>query len=97
MEHDVLCNVDMKKAFSITEAKAQFSKLLRRVVAGEEIAITKRGVPVARLVPVDTQKGKRRLGFYEGKLTIPDDFDAPLPDEILDAFEGKVKQGRKKA
>jgi prevent-host-death family protein len=86
----------MKRVFTITGAKAQFSRLLRSVAAGEEITITKRGVPVARLVPVAAQKGKRQLGFYEGKLTIPDDFDAPLPDEILDAFEGKVKPRRKK-
>ena len=87
----------MKKFFSITEAMAQFSKLLLRVATGEEITITKRGMPVARLVPVEAKKGKRRLGFHEGKLTIPDDFDAPLPDEILDAFEGKGKARRKKA
>jgi prevent-host-death family protein len=87
----------MKKVFSITEAKAQFARLLRRVAAGEEITITKRAVPVARLVPVQAQKGKRRLGFYKGKFTVPDNFDAPLPDEILDAFEGKAKQGPGKA
>ena len=87
----------MKRVFTITEAKAQFSKLLRRVVAGEVITITKWGLPVARMVPVEAQKGKRRLGFYKGKFTVPDDFDAPLPDEILDAFEGKVKPRRKKA
>ena len=87
----------MKRAFTITEAKAQFSKLLRRVAAGEEITITKRGVPMARLVPVAAQKVNRQLGFYEGKFTVPDDFDAPLPDEILDAFEGKVKPRRRKA
>lgn len=86
----------MKKVFSVTEAKAQFSKLLRRAAAGEEITITKWGVPVARLVPVEAQKRKRQLGFYEGRLTIPDDFDAPLPEEILDAFEGKVKPREKK-
>ena len=87
----------MKNVFTVTEAEAQFSKLLWRVCAGEEITITKWGVPVARLLPVEAQKGKRRLGFYEGKFTVPDDFDAPLPDEILDAFEGKVKPPRKKA
>ena len=87
----------MKKVFSVTEAKAQLSKLLRRAAAGEEITITKWRVPVARLVPVEAKKGKWRLGFYEGKLTIPDDFDAPLPDDILDALEGKVKPRRKKA
>ena len=97
MANEMLWNMGMKKVFSVTEAKAQFSKLLRRAPAGEEITITKWGVPVARLVPVEAQKGKRRLGFYEGKFTIPDDFDAPLPDEILDAFAGKVTPRRKKA
>jgi len=87
----------MKRAFTITEAKAQFSKLLRRVAAGEEITITKRGVPMARLVPVAAQKVNRQLGFYEGKFTVPDDFDAPLPDKILDAFERKANQRRRKA
>ena len=87
----------MKRVFTITEVKAKFSRLLRRVAAGEEITITKRGVAVARLVPVAAQKGKRQLGFYEGKFTVPNDFNAPLPDEILDAFEGKVKPPRKKA
>jgi prevent-host-death family protein len=87
----------MKNVFTVTEVTAQFSKLLCRVRAGEEITITKWGVPVARLVPLEAQKGKRRLGFYEGKFTITSDFDAPLPDEILDAFEGKVKLPRKKA
>ncbi|HET7107172.1 MAG TPA: type II toxin-antitoxin system Phd/YefM family antitoxin [Candidatus Acidoferrum sp.] len=81
----------MMKVFSVTETKTQFSKLLRRAAAGEEITITKWGVPVARLVPAEAQKGKRQLGFYEGKITIPDDFDGPLPDEIRDAFEGKEK------
>jgi len=87
----------MKNVFTITQVKAQFSKLLRRVGNGEEIAITKRGVPVARLVRVEAKPGKRQLGFYEGKFTVPDDFDAPLPEEILDASEGKVKPPRKKA
>jgi len=97
MANDLLWNMGMKKVFSITEAKTQFSKLLRRVAAGEVITLTKWGVPVGRLVPVEVQKGKRRLGFYKGKFTVPDDFDAPLPNEILDAFEGKVKPPRNKA
>lgn len=78
------------------EAKTQFSRLVQRVLAGEEIVIANRGVPVALLVPVPSPKAKRQLGFYEGKFTVPDDFDAPLPDEILDAFEGKVTPRRKK-
>jgi antitoxin (DNA-binding transcriptional repressor) of toxin-antitoxin stability system len=71
-------------------------KVIATLAAGEVITITKRGVPVALLVPVEAQKGKRQHGFCEGKFTVPDDFDAPLPDEILDAFEGKIKPRRKK-
>jgi prevent-host-death family protein len=74
---------------NVHEAKTRFSGLLRRVAAGEEITIANRGVPVARLVPVPTDQTARQLGFFRGQMTVPDDFDAPLPAEILDAFEGK--------
>jgi prevent-host-death family protein len=87
----------MKNPVNTHEAKTQFSKLLRRVAAGEEITIANRGVPVARLVPVEAQKAKRQLGFYGDTIKIPDDFDAPLPDEILDAFEGRTRRIKKRA
>jgi len=45
-------------------------------------------VPVARLVPVSSSKPKRNLGAYGNTIKIADDFDAPLPNSILDAFEG---------
>jgi prevent-host-death family protein len=83
------------KQVNVHQAKTQLSKLLRRVAAGEEIAIANRGVPVARLVPVST--GKRQLGAYGDTITIADDFDAPLPDEILDAFEGVSPKKSKKS
>lgn len=79
---------------NIHEAKTRFSRLLRRVAAGEEITIANRGVPVARLVPIPPAETTRKLGLFRGLMTVPDDFDAPLPDDILDAFEGKA--GRKK-
>ena len=84
------------KEVNTYEAKTQFSRLLRRVAAGEEITIANRGVPVARLVPVP-KKSKRKLGFYGDSIKIADDFDAPLPDEILDAFEGRQRRSRKKS
>ena len=87
----------MKNAVNTHEAKTQLSRLLRRVAAGEEITIANRGVPVARLVPVEAQQGKRQLGFYGDTIKIPDDFDAPLPDEILDAFEGRTRRIKKRA
>jgi prevent-host-death family protein len=75
------------KQVSVREAKKQLSKLLRRVAAAEEISITNRGVPVPRLVPLPARNRKRSLGAYGDTIKIADDFDAPLPDEILDAFE----------
>ena len=86
----------MKKV-NTHEAKTQFSRLLRRVAAGEEITIANRGVPVARLVPVPPEKTRRVLGIFRGQFTVPDDFDAPLPDDLLDLFEGRTPKGSKKS
>ncbi len=72
---------------NVHEAKTHFSKLLERVAAGEEVTIAKAGRPVARLVPF-VAPGKRPLGLDAGKVWIADDFDAPLPDDILADFEG---------
>lgn len=69
----------------IHEAKTNLSKLLRRVSAGEEIVIARNGEPLARLVPMQS-RGKRQLGIDDGRFEVPTDFDAPLPDELLDAF-----------
>jgi prevent-host-death family protein len=85
------------KQVNIRQAQTQLSKLLKRVAAGEEISITKRGVPVARLVPVRADNRKLSLGAYGDTIKIADDFDGPLPDEILDAFEGVRPTKRKKS
>jgi len=79
------------------EAKTQFSRLLRQVAAGEEITIANRGVPVARLVPVPPEKNRRVLGIFHGQFTVPDDFDAPLPEDLLDLFEGRKPRRSKKS
>ena len=84
------------KTVNTYEAKTQLSRLLRRVAAGEEITIANRGVPVARLVSVPPKKAPRVLGMFRGEFTVPDDFDAPLPEDILELFEGgKKKRSRK--
>ncbi len=72
---------------NIHEAKTHLSRLLQRVAAGEEVTIARSGVPVARLVPV-VPKSKRPLGFARGQVWIADDFDAPLPDDLLRQFYG---------
>jgi prevent-host-death family protein len=76
-----------KTVVNIHEAKTHLSRLLERVAAGEEIVIAKAGKPIARLSPVTTS-GKRVLGLDKGRVFIADDFDAPLPEEILREFEG---------
>lgn len=73
---------------NIHEAKTHFSKLLRRVAAGEEIVIARAGRPVARLVPVTDESAPRQLGGYAGEVSWEGDFDAPLPPEVLESFEG---------
>ena len=76
----------MTKSVGVHAAKTHLSRLLEAVEAGEEVEITRRGVTVARLVP--PRPGVRRLVGDQGLVVIHDDFDAPLPDELLAAFEG---------
>ncbi|MCB1004490.1 MAG: type II toxin-antitoxin system Phd/YefM family antitoxin [Acidimicrobiales bacterium] len=70
----------------VHEAKTNLSKLLQRVAGGEDVVITRSGVPVARLTAVH-ERGRRTFGQDRGRFTIPDDFDAPLPPDVLDAFD----------
>jgi prevent-host-death family protein len=74
---------------NIHEAKTQFSRLVDAAANGEEIVIAKAGKPAARLVPMERAKLVRRFGGLKGKMRIADDFDAPLPDDVVAAFEGR--------
>jgi prevent-host-death family protein len=76
-----------KTAYNVHEAKTHLSRLLDRVATGEEVVIAKAGVPVARLVPARQGVGERSLGFEKGRVFIPDDFDAPLPENVMRSFE----------
>ena len=69
------------------EAKSQLSKLLARVQAGEEIVIANAGRPVARLVPIERAVEQRSPGSAQGKVRIRQEFDEPLPEDILESFE----------
>jgi prevent-host-death family protein len=77
------------RTINIHAAKNQLSRLVDAAAAGEEIIIAKSGRPVARLGPLRGPRGKRRLGILAGKLRVPEDFDAPLPDELVAAFEDR--------
>lgn len=74
---------------SVYEARANLSKLIERVLAGEEVVITRRGKPAVRLVPAEEEtRPPRRPGALKGLFEVPDEFFEPLPDDILDAFYG---------
>ena len=77
----------MSKTYNIHEAKTHLSRLLQLAAGGTEVIIARAGVPVARLVPVVLPTEERELGTEEGRIIIADDFDAPLPDDILETFE----------
>ena len=93
----MLLNIDKIRVFTMPEyiynlyeAKTHLSHLIDRAAKIEEILIAKSGVPLVKLVPLPKPKAKRKPGGWEGKVRISDDFDAPLPEDMQSAFEGKV-------
>ncbi|OUC15831.1 MAG: antitoxin [Alkalinema sp. CACIAM 70d] len=71
---------------TLPEATANIAQLLDRVLQGEEIIIAEAGQPIARITPTQRQSQPRVPGQYAGKLTIPTDFNDPLPEDILNGF-----------
>jgi prevent-host-death family protein len=74
------------KTVNVHEAKTRLSELLKKVEAGEEVVIARAGKPVARLVPASVITLKRLLGSARGLMKVPDDFNDPLPEELLREF-----------
>jgi prevent-host-death family protein len=72
---------------NIHEAKTHLSRLLEEVAAGGEVVIARAGRPVARLVPYRHARPQRSFGLDAGLFAVPEDFDSPLPPEVLEAFE----------
>jgi prevent-host-death family protein len=71
---------------NIHEAKTNLSRLIERVEQGEEIVIARGGRPIARLIPYTADLTPRQPGVLRGRLKVSDEFDAPLPAEVLAAF-----------
>jgi prevent-host-death family protein len=76
------------KTVNIHAAKTHLSRLVDEAAAGQEIVIAKAGRPVARLVPFDAPRSRRRPGTMRGRIRIGDDFDAPLPPDIAGPLGG---------
>jgi prevent-host-death family protein len=75
------------KAVNIHEAKTPLSRLIARVVRGEEITLAKAGRPVAKIVPIAPHVVRRVPGTARGRITVASDFDSPLPKELQKRFE----------
>ncbi len=77
------------------EVEQQFSELFSHVLQGEEVAIVSGGEEMARLIPSSKNSKRpdkqniRVPGIDKGRFVVPDDFDEPLPSDILAAFEGE--------
>lgn len=76
----------MTKSVGVHEAKTHLSRLLEDVAGGEEVVITRRGEEVAALVPIP-RASPRQFGIDRGRFVVPEDFDDPLPEDLLGAFE----------
>lgn len=74
---------------TVDELQRDPLKYLRQVEAGVAFVIMEADRAIAELKPISAgDKPLRPFGLCAGDFTVPDDFDAPLPDEILNAFEG---------
>jgi prevent-host-death family protein len=77
----------MSVEVNVHEAKTHLSRLLEQAMSGEEVIIMRAGKRLVRLSPVEGAPFQRRLGTARGLFVVPDDFNEPLPDDILDEFE----------
>ncbi len=77
----------VRETASLYEAKTNLSALVDQAAAGMEIVITKSGKPKAMLVPLPDTRAQRISGKGRGKWKVARDFDAPLPPDVVDAFD----------
>ena len=71
---------------NIYEAKTHFSELITKTLLGDDVVIAKAGKPLVKLVPYTQEKRPRKPGSAKGRIKIAEDFNAPLPDNILQGF-----------
>jgi antitoxin (DNA-binding transcriptional repressor) of toxin-antitoxin stability system len=74
---------------TVEEVESGAAEYLHRVMDGETIVVYQGDRPVAEIRPVTETETLRPVGLAAGEFVVPDDFDAPLPDDLLDAFEGR--------
>lgn len=75
---------------ALAEAKSHFAELIRKVEQGEDVVLTRYGKAVARIVSAEPAPKPNVLGYLKGRVSVADDFDDPLPDDLQAAFEGSL-------
>ena len=74
---------------NIYDAKTRLSQLVDKAASGEDVVVSRNGKPLVRITRLASSKRRVKFGVLKGKLTVPADFDAPLPNDVLAAFEGR--------
>jgi prevent-host-death family protein len=77
------------EAVNIYDAKTRFSQLVDQAASGVDVVVSRNGKPLVRITQLESPKRRIRFGVLKGKLTVAADFDAPLPADVLAAFEGR--------
>jgi prevent-host-death family protein len=76
------------KTVNIYEAKTRLSQLVDQAASGDDVVVSRNGRPLARLTRLEPSTRKVRFGVLKGRITVPDDFDKPLPPSVRRVFEG---------
>lgn len=74
---------------NIYQAKTRLSQLVDKAAAGEDVVVSRNGKPLVRITRLESVKRPIRFGVLKGKVKVSKDFDAPLPDHVLAAFEDR--------
>jgi prevent-host-death family protein len=78
------------KPVNIYDAKTRFSELVDRAAAGDDVVVSRNGKPLVRITRLEgAEKQRIKFGVLKGRVKIAADFDAPLPADVLAAFEGR--------
>ena len=77
------------KAVNIYDAKTRLSQLVDKAAGGEDVIVSRNGKPLVRITRLEGAERQIRFGVLKGKIRIAKDFDAPLPEDVLAAFEGR--------
>ena len=77
------------QAVNIYEAKTRLSQLVDKAASGEDVVVSRNGKPLVRITQLEDTARRIKFGVLKGRVRIARDFDAPLPHDLLAAFEGR--------